>query len=206
MTGPWSTEQTRSSPQQSSTILARARRSPGAETGGIVWHSGTLGSLQQELQELDWTLGARVGRRRTQPVSPANNQVPMSRQLWISLFISQTSPSTSGTVSDLLVFDPEGRGIFTASPDHPTQSGTQRNTHSLHASSLSDKEKSGHVSRVPCGPRQACPRGNCGWVCERCVVCMVLYGRAHGVDQVAAGACMHLRQIRYSRSILHLWW
>lgn len=53
-----------------------------------------------------------------------------------------------------------------------------------------DKRKGGHVSRVPCGPLQACPRGNCGRVCTLCAA-------AHGVQYVpqyrpgTVGACMH---------------
>lgn len=47
-----------------------------------------LDLLDKKLEGLDWTMAERWGRRTTQPVSPANNHVPMSRQLWISLFIS----------------------------------------------------------------------------------------------------------------------
>lgn len=81
---PLSGQRQAGKPEQSSTILAWARRSPGAETGGMVWYS-TL--LDKKLEELDWTMADGWGRRRTQPVSLANNHVPMSRQLWISLFI-----------------------------------------------------------------------------------------------------------------------
>lgn len=65
----------------SSTILAWARRSPGAETGGMGF---TLGHIEKNWIGL---LGAG-GALETQPASPANTHVPMSRQLWISLFIS----------------------------------------------------------------------------------------------------------------------
>lgn len=81
------------------------------------------------------------------------------------------------------------RGIFPhRHSNHPTD--TQLHAHFRRLFPVLTERKGGHVSRVPCGPLQACPRGNCGRVCT-------LRAGAHGVYHSSTyrpgtvGACMH---------------